>query len=47
MDDLVIVVGRGHKAVFSLQELEAPDAAEQLIEEMSDERMNWATALVT
>ena len=39
--------GQGHRVIFSIYELEAVDAVEQMVEEMADENMNWLSAIDT
>ena len=46
-NDLILLRGQGHRVVFSIQELEAIDAVEQMVEEMADENMNWFSAIDT
>lgn len=45
--DLILLRGQGHRVVFSIHELEAIDAVEQMVEEMADENMNWLSAIDT
>ena len=43
----ILLRGDGHRVLFTIDELESPDAIEQMVEEMADEHMTWHSAYDT
>ncbi|KAI8611369.1 hypothetical protein BC830DRAFT_1141518 [Chytriomyces sp. MP71] len=39
--EFIMLRGKHHRVLFTIQEIEAPNAVEAMIEEMADEQMSW------